>query len=70
MNYTIMQQYVYYRVAKDLGLPVEYMMEESGGCGEMASNGTNVFVDTEKKVDETYFRFLPGQALILLRISG
>ena len=53
MNYTIMQQYVYYRVARDLGLPVEYMMEESGGCGEMASNGTNVFVDIEKKVDET-----------------
>lgn len=44
MNYTILQQYVYYRVAEDLSLPVDYMMEESGGCGTIESNSTNTSV--------------------------
>ena len=57
MNYTLLQQYVYFRVANNMGLPVEYMRKERGGCDTNPSNFTNTsvtaerFADIEAKVD-------------------
>ena len=50
MNYAIQPQYVYYRIAKELGLSVEYMTESRGGCP--TRNSTNsTLLDIESKVE-------------------
>ena len=50
MNYTILQQYAYYRVAEELGLPVDHMMEQSEGCVSMNNSTNSTFEDIENKV--------------------
>lgn len=50
MNYTIQQQYVYYRVGEDFGLPVEYMMNASGGCTSTQNSTNSTLWDLERKV--------------------
>ena len=52
--YNIMSQYVFYRMAKQHGLPVGFLRSDKGGCEAILDKGNSTFKDIEKKVYEWY----------------
>ena len=48
--YNIMTQYVFYRMAKQHGLPVGFLRSDKGGCEVILDKGNNTFKEIEKKV--------------------